>query len=125
MHDIRFRWDGDFVDGGNLADITGSVNNRVFVNVPASTDQIFANEDGPQFTAHPAFVAGVQPLASQGIKPRRSGLRITLDEADYPKGQYEFKVVRGAMMDLGALDGDYKNNGYVPDLFNFTGSNDD
>ena len=109
LKEIRVRWDDRF--GG--ADTSGDLAYDFFQQVPASTYALSDGASGVQWQAHSSFVSGSGLTATQNIQGRRNGIRVTLNEADFPKGEYEWEIVRGIAMN----DEDLNLSTYVFDGF--------
>ena len=121
--DIRIRWDNDYTEQDGSIEIDGALTYRIFSLVPDCTSTVSDGETGDQFLAHSYFRSdAVTPLASRNIRSRRSGLRITLDESLFPKGDYEFKIQRGIIYATSNLGAAYDYAGGVPHLFKGTDS---
>lgn len=117
QRDIRFNWTGVFDEAEDEADIEGALQSRIFSRVPAADVTLSDGTTGDQFTAHADFTAGPGLEESIAIRSRRSGLRITLKTASFPKGEYEFKIIRGLMTDASQIDANYEISGSVYSLF--------
>ena len=116
--DIRFRWDNKFNEQDGGSDIDGALTYRIFSRVPPCSYTVSDGETGDQFLADSYFrSSATTPLASTNIRSRRSGLRITLDETLFPKGEYEFKIQRGLIYSAASFDDSYTLSGNVPHFF--------
>lgn len=114
LKEVRIRWDDQF--GGS--DTGGSLAWEFFQRVPASGYALSDGSTGDQWQAESHFVADTGLTDVANIQGRRNGLRVTLNEDDFPKGEYEWEIVRGIAMDSGALTtSTYVLSGAVNSLF--------
>lgn len=104
LKEIRLRWDGVFGED----EATGDINYEFFQRVPAAGFTLSDGSTGDQWQADAHFVSGTGLQSTQNIQGRRNGVRITLDEAIYPKVEYEFEIKRGVAL----RDDDFINNTY-------------
>lgn len=114
LKEIRVRWDSNF--GG--ADAAGDLSYQFFKDVTQSYYPLSDNSVGSQWSAHTHFVAGPDITETQNIQGRRNGIRITLNDTDFPKGEYEWEIIRGIAMNSETLDvATYGISGEVNSLF--------
>ena len=99
LKEIRIRWDSIF----GSADPAGDLGYDFFQRVPASAFALSDGSTGDQWQAHSHFVADTGLTATQNIQGRRNGIRVTLNETDFPKEEYEWEIVRGIAMNSGDL----------------------
>lgn len=116
--EIRFRWDGDF----GAYEPSQAIGYEFWQQVPASTNTRSSGLTGVQWQADSHFVAGSGLQDCANILGQQHGIRVTLNEATFPKAEYEWSVIRGGAIDQTALDGNYKISGAVPCLFEGVGS---
>jgi len=90
--EVRIRWDdvfGGFEPGGDIS-------YEFFQQVPAAAYTLTSGSTGVQWQADTQFVSGAGLTDVQNVAGRRHGLRITLDEGNSPKGEFEWEFIRGA-----------------------------
>lgn len=113
--DIRLRWDAVF----GARDIGGEIGFEFWREVPAVTAYTLADgsEGATQWEANSYFSLGSGYQDTINIEARRSGVEIVLDEATFPKGAYEFQIMRGLALTAGNLDASYEISSEVESLF--------
>ncbi|ADJ24757.1 hypothetical protein Hden_2962 [Hyphomicrobium denitrificans ATCC 51888] len=113
VRDVRLRWDEDF----GAPDIDGELEWQFWQEVPASGKDLSDGNSGKQWEGHPWFDGGVPLTSVNHITAQRFGIRAFLDESVFPKGEFEFQVMRGLALNNDALDTAYKISGTVYSLF--------
>lgn len=115
LREIRLRWDNQF--GGEDA-TGGDLSYEFFQRVPAVTAFTLSNgATGDQWQADDWFVADTGLSAVANVSGRRNGVRVVLNEDDFPKQAYEWEVIRGASCTAGDLTSSYTLGGSVNSLF--------
>lgn len=105
LKEIRFRWDGVFGEDES----SGDINYEFFRSVPAADFALSDGSSGVQWAADDHFRSGSGNMATQNIQGRRNGVRITLDEAIFPKVEYEIEIKRG----IALKESDLNTPGYT------------
>lgn len=101
IKEFRFRWDGIFND----ADTGGEIQYTFFQRVPPATVTLVGGLTGDQWQSHSHFVDHPTPLVNtKNIQGRRTGVLVTLSESEFPKGEFEFEVIRGYTTNTSALN---------------------
>lgn len=114
LKELRLRWDDDF----GAFDIGGEITFEFFQNVPATDHPLSGGATGDQWQADSHFVAGAGLTETRNIQGRRHGLRVTLDSAVHPKGEYEWEIIRGAASAASGFElSTYKLSGTVYSFF--------
>lgn len=92
LKEVRIRWDSQF----GTEDAGGELAYGFFQRVPPVTAYTLSDGvTGDQWQADSWFVNGAGLTATTNISGRRNGVRVTLNETDYPKQAYEWEVIRG------------------------------
>lgn len=113
VRDIRLRWDENF----GAPDIDGELQWQFWRRVPEADRTLTNGETGYQWVAHGWFHGGTQLRSVNHITAQRFGVRVFLDEISFPKGDFEFQIMRGAATESGDLDSSYEMSGDVYPLF--------
>lgn len=115
LKEVRIRWDSNF---GELEDI-GEITYEFFQRVPPAAFLLSDSSTGDQWQANSQFVLSDATLMSvQNISGRRNGLRIILNETNFPKEEYEWEIIRGICVNSDALNSStYVLSGAVNSLF--------
>lgn len=100
LKEIRLRWDSDFGDDG----AGGAIQAEFYRRVPPAAYPLSDGFTGGQWQADAHFTAGAGLRDTKNIQGRRNSVRVTLDEAIFPKVEYEWEVVRGMAATQAALD---------------------
>lgn len=107
LKEIRFRWDGIFGDD----EPGGAIQYEFFQRVPPASYVLSDGSTGDQWQADASFSSGSGLRDVAGVQGRRNGIRITLDEAVFPKIEYEWEIIRGIAISRETLN----NSTYVLD----------
>lgn len=115
LREVRLRWDDDW----GVPDNGGEVTYDFWREVPGVTAHTLPGglTGVTQWLADDHFSAGAGLRDVANISGERSGVRITLDEAVFPRGDWEFQIMRGAATVSGALNASYVLSGSVQSLF--------
>lgn len=114
--DVRFRWLGAFQDALSADDIDGAVGYRFWANVPGY-------DGATEWTAHSQFNAGSGAQDIENIAGFRNGLQVRLNETDFPRGEYEFRVTRGLCIETSDVSDTYGLPNSTDSLFAFEKDN--
>lgn len=113
VRQIRIRWDAEFGGG----DVDGEIRHELWREAPAVTAYTLSDGgDGSwESDAHFSNGTGLQDVVN--IAANRSGIQIVLDEATFPKTDYEFQVMRGLATTSTSLNSSYQISGVIEPLF--------
>lgn len=112
--EIRFRWDEEF---GDLS-LGGEVSHWFWATVPAVTAYTLSDgSTGPQWQCDAHFDDGGN-RDTANIYSRRRGIDVVLDEATFPKGALEWRIMRGLVARTSFLGTtNYETSGVVESRF--------